>query len=292
MKFPQFRMQIKNIMIALLAGVALLVLTLLSTSLGNLELEPARQFFSPEESQGPFVEWTRPLEVLGEMSPGEAVLLFGGLLLVFILFLLMLSPEARKRIIKALFRFAVTVWVIYFALTRIRPRGEMLLETPGSTLEQVEEILDTPPPFVPPDIPAALLYAVSLVVVLSLVGIGFLLYRILSPPRPPFRTVAHAARKALKDLAAGHGWEDTVISCYAQMSAAVSEHRGLFRHSAMTPAEFARRLEEAGLPSGPVSRLTRLFEAARYSTHTSSPEDVNEAVACLSSILHAVGERE
>jgi hypothetical protein len=75
------------------------------------------------------------------------------------------------------------------------------------------------------------------------------------------------------------------------MNAAVNKRRGLFRQSAMTPGEFAKRLEQAGLPSDSVHHLTRLFEKARYSRHTTSADDVKEAVACLSSILHSVGDQ-
>jgi len=49
------------------------------------------------------------------------------------------------------------------------------------------------------------------------------------------------------------------------------------------------RLERAGLPANAVSRLTRLFESVRYGTHQSSQADVNEALACLDSILQACG---
>jgi hypothetical protein len=74
------------------------------------------------------------------------------------------------------------------------------------------------------------------------------------------------------------------------MTRVVDARRGLFREYAMTPAEFALRLENAGLPREPVSRLTRLFEAVRYGARTSSQSDIDEAVACLTSILKYCGE--
>jgi hypothetical protein len=93
----------------------------------------------------------------------------------------------------------------------------------------------------------------------------------------------------LKDLSEGKDWDDTVIRCYARMSEALDKGRGLHRQQAMTPQEFASRLEQAGLPSEPIRRLTNLFEKARYGGRKSSREDVNEAVTCLNAILHAVG---
>ena len=183
------------------------------------------------------------------------------------------------------------MWAIHYVLTRVLSPDELVIEAQNARLENAAQDLPTPPPFTPPVVPETVRYLVSLFVVLVLVAVGFLLYRILQPKRPPLRHLVNAARSALKDLTSGHRWDDTVISCYIRMSRAVSEHRGLLRQSAMTPAEFAQQLVAAGLPSDPVRRLTRLFEKARYSQHTSSVEEVNEAVACLTSILNAVGEK-
>jgi Domain of unknown function (DUF4129) len=58
----------------------------------------------------------------------------------------------------------------------------------------------------------------------------------------------------------------------------------------MTPGEFATRLEQAGLPSDAVHRLTHLFERVRYGGHRSATPEVNEAVACLTTILQYCGE--
>ena len=73
------------------------------------------------------------------------------------------------------------------------------------------------------------------------------------------------------------------------MGEVVSARRGLQRADATTPREFAERLERAGLPADAVKRLTRLFEAVRYGSRLSDQSDVNEAVACLNSILQACG---
>ena len=66
--------------------------------------------------------------------------------------------------------------------------------------------------------------------------------------------------------------------------------QALHRDLAMTPHEFALRLERAGLPADAVGRLTRLFEGVRYGDRKSGPKDVNEAVSCLKTILHYCGE--
>jgi hypothetical protein len=74
------------------------------------------------------------------------------------------------------------------------------------------------------------------------------------------------------------------------MSDVVAEKRKLQREIAMTPQEFALRLERAGLPGDAVRRLTRLFEMVRYGDRKSAPKDVTEAVGCLNTILHYCGE--
>jgi hypothetical protein len=76
------------------------------------------------------------------------------------------------------------------------------------------------------------------------------------------------------------------------MSNVVNSKRGLQREHAMTPAEFASRLERAGLPREPVDRLTRLFESTRYGSHKSGTPEITEAVTCLTSILKYCGEAQ
>ena len=74
------------------------------------------------------------------------------------------------------------------------------------------------------------------------------------------------------------------------MSDVVADKRQLQRELAMTPQEFAVRLERAGLPGDAVRRLTRLFEVVRYGDRKSAPKDVTEAVNCLNTILVYCGE--
>jgi hypothetical protein len=81
-----------------------------------------------------------------------------------------------------------------------------------------------------------------------------------------------------------------IVNCYLRMSDVVADKRRLQREIAMTPQEFAVRLERAGLPGDPVRRLTGLFEMVRYGDRKSAPRDVTEAVNCLNAILRSCGE--
>jgi hypothetical protein len=106
----------------------------------------------------------------------------------------------------------------------------------------------------------------------------------------PLDEIARIARSSLDDLASGRNSSDVIINCYLRMSDVVSSRRQLHRDIAMTPHEFALRLERAGLPGDAVNRLTRLFEAVRYGDRKSAPKDITEAVNCLKTILHYCGE--
>ena len=292
MKFPNPTPQFKRVSIMVLAGTGILVLVLLAASLTNLELKPAQPFFTFPEREEPIFDSSRIVDSFTNLSVGEALLLVGGFSTLFVLLLAFLPPEVRKRILRAVLRFGLLVWVILWATSRFRPSGSVEFESQQAAGQgQITPAVVTLPPYSPPNIPTWVSYFVSLVLILILGAVAYFIWRAVRPAKQPLRTLAHAARSALKDISAGHDWDDTVIQCYARMSDAVSQQRGLFRQHAMTPSEFANQLEQAGLPSDPVRRLTRLFEKARYGGQKPGREEVNEAVTCLTAILHAVGEQ-
>jgi hypothetical protein len=290
MKFHPVNHQLRRVLIAGLSSLAVVTLVLLAAGLARVEFKPAQLFFSPDEPQQPVFDFNGLVRSIGSMSPGEALLFAVGVVLMLVLLMLALSPQARKKLIKFIIRMGLTAWAIYYALEKFRPGGDLEIETPVSVNADALDILVTPPVYSPPVIPSAILYLVSLVIVLMVLGAVIWIIRILRPSRSPLRDLARAARSTLRELSTGRNWEDSVISCYIRMATAVSDKRGLSRQIAMTPAEFAHRLEQAGIPSEPVRRLTRLFEKARYSSHATSSEDVKEAVACMNSILASIGE--
>lgn len=293
MKVPNLNPQLKRIVVIVLASLGVFMLVLLAASLQSLELKPGQVFFNDRGNESDFfLEFKHLVDSAGSLSLGEALMLAVGFLVLFVLMLAMLSPEARKRVLLTILRVGLTGWAILYALNKFRPEGIFDVESPAATLEGAPAVIDTPPPYIPPVVPPWVNYLVSFLVVLFFAGIGFWLYRLLRPPRRSFQTLARAARSALKDLSEGRDWDDAVIRCYARMSEALDQERGLHRQQAMTPQEFASRLEQAGLPSDPVQRLTRLFEKARYGGQKSSRAEVNEAVTCLTAILHAVGAQQ
>jgi hypothetical protein len=133
------------------------------------------------------------------------------------------------------------------------------------------------------------------VIALLCVGILWGLYRVWKKyagfnTGKPLSEIGRMVRSSLNDLSAGRDSSDVIINCYLRMSDVVADKRKLHRDAAMTPHEFALRLERAGLPGDAVRRLTSLFEVVRYGDRKSASKDVSEAVSCLNTILHYCGE--
>jgi hypothetical protein len=287
MKLPTVNGKTKRYLILAVAILGLATLFLLAAGLSTVNFKPAEHYVMPGETQAP-AGVNNALREISSMSLGEAIMLVGGSVILIILFLSLLSPEARKRLLKAMLRYGLTAYAIYWAVTKFHPMGALELDQLAQQGQQTAQDFGTIPTFTPPVIPPWLTYAVGLLIFLILGGIGYLVWHFLRPPQRELRNLARITRSALDDLSAGRDWEDTVIQCYARMSAAVSRQRGLSRQRAMTPNEFALHLVQAGLPADPVRRLTRLFERARYGGRQSSTDEANEAIACLSSIVQAV----
>jgi len=151
------------------------------------------------------------------------------------------------------------------------------------------------PVFEPPQVSPVFSYLISFAFALIWLVVIWGLYRgwkkyVLLNTKKPLDEIARIARSSLDDLSSGRNSSDVIINCYLRMSDVVSNKRQLQREIAMTPHEFALRLEQAGLPGDAVTRLTRLFEGVRYGERKSGPKDVNEAVSCLKTILHYCGE--
>jgi hypothetical protein len=269
--------------------IAILALFLLAAGMVNLQLKPAEHFILAGVTSGP-----PPTGVLNEISALsllQQMILFGGILLLAILLIALLSPDARKRLLKALVRTVLLMLVVYWAIERFRRPEPVPLNAAGqSAAGNQPPITGTPAAFTPPAIPVWLAYITSLAVILALIGMGWWIWRRTHQPRSPVGELAGIARSTLEDISTGGDWEDAVIQCYARMSEAVRKQRGLRRERAMTPSEFATRLVQSGLPLDPVRRLTRLFEQVRYGTRRSSREQTEEAVTCLTAIMHSVGE--
>lgn len=271
--------------------VGIVALFLLAVSLPGVEFRPAVHYVTPGGGGGTpmaFAERLRQVSLLQMFMLG---LLF---VLMLVIALLMMSPEGRKRLLRTLLRLVLTIWVIAWVMERYRPFDPAAQETggPAAGLASGEMNGGVEAVFAPPVIPAWAVFLTGMAVFLLLLGLGYWLWRVARPkPAGLPEELARIARVALQGIRSGGSFDDTVIECYVQMSAAVNARHGLGRSQAMTPAEFASRLEQAGLPAEPVRRLTRLFEKVRYGGSRSSQAEADEAVASLTAILRACEER-
>ena len=278
-----------------IAGVALILLLMLASGLRALEFDKGRPtgFFQTIPTQ-PVEDAIRQFTSVPLWKQGAFWLL---LIALVILLVSLLSPELRKRLLRAFFTFILTVFALSYLVENNMldfPEIESAESAAAVAGEGDTGELPPTPEFVPPELPDWANFLISLGVALAVLGLAWFLVRwwqrLNRRYQPPLKDLASIARSSLNDLSTGTDWADAITNCYVRMSDVVSRKRGLHRQTAMTPAEFSRRLERAGLPSDPVRRLTRLFESVRYGAHKPAQTEINEAVSCLNAILHYCGE--
>jgi hypothetical protein len=286
----------KKLAIILLAVLALGALTMLAISLDQVSFNEAQRFGQKEVLDIPPVTFTDVADVWVDVPVWKQVVLWGLLGLMIILGSLLLTPELRKRFFLLFMRVAVTAFGIYFLLKNY---GDRLFgfQNLGRGAGGLGDDANTQPMpvFEAPQISPVVSYLVSFTVALLWIAVMWGLYQgwkkyIALNKKKPLDEIARIARSSLKDLSSGRDSSDVIINCYLRMSDTVADKRHLHREVAMTPQEFALRLERAGLPGDAVRRLTRLFELVRYGDRKSGPKDVNEAVSCLNTILHYCGD--
>lgn len=281
------------------ALLALVSLVVLGSALKDVSFLPA-QPFSQSDSETIQISVGAMVDRIVEVPVWKQVV-FWILLFFFVLLVSsLLSPEMRKRLIMGFLRMALFVILILYIMKN-NPgflQGSFALGLPGADSANPSLSENIPPPvFEPPQISGLLSFYITLGIVLLAAVVVWRVNRWwarqneLLALRRPLDEIARIARTSLQELSLGNvSSHDMIIQCYERMSRVVDAKRGLYRDSAMTPSEFAARLEKAGLPRGPVHRLTHLFESVRYGARTSEQRDVDEAISCLTSILKYCGE--
>jgi Domain of unknown function (DUF4129) len=103
-------------------------------------------------------------------------------------------------------------------------------------------------------------------------------------PDDPAEAVAAILDDTLEDLRDEQDPRRAVVAAYARMERALAAH-GLPRHRSEAPAEYLERtLEELSASASSASRLTRLFEWARFSDHPVEPDMKEEAIRALEAV--------
>jgi len=218
----------------------------------------------------------------------KAGIIIAGLLLPAALIYLIISAEARKRVLRDLL-ILLPFLLLFLVMLRnqpefLNPEQEFQPSGPSSEFplpsEPGVEFTANPPQWL---IFGASL-ALALLIATVLVGTVWFIWRRRQRALHPLERLALEAEEALDAIQSGADLRNTVIRCYYEMSQVLSEQRGIQRQSAMTPREFESRLEEAGLPREEVRQLTRLFEKARYGAKAADAREEQQAIACLAAI--------
>jgi uncharacterized protein DUF4129 len=282
--------------IILLSVLAVGALIGLAVGLENVPFREA-QHFSQNEAPTPRIT---PMDLLNDVMSIPLKTQLGIWVLFVMLFVfvgMLMSPEMRKRLIRIAIRVALTYWGLWILFTRYRAvLARIGINLAPLTQAQTINSNGVPvPEFAPPQSVSWTAYLVSFGIVLALLLVAWKLnaiWRELNAPtvESPIKKLAKIARSSLHDLSTGRDSTDVIMNCYYRMNDVVLDKKHLNRNASMTPSEFALQLEQAGLPTDAVRRLTHLFESVRYGARKSDPVAVNEAVACLTTILHHCGE--
>jgi hypothetical protein len=283
-------------LILVLAALALVALTVLALSLNGVPFREGQRYSLRSGER----ESVNPQEILNawvEISWWQQISVWVLLLILVVLLGYLLTPELRRLLIRRFIRLALTFLGIYYILKnypQLIPALSLDIAEPARGQNGGAPSVAAPE-FAASQISPVISYLISFGVALLLLTVVWFLYRgwrkyATLANKKPLDEIARIARSSLRDLSSGRDSSDVIINCYLRMSDVVSNKRHLHRAAAMTPHEFALRLEQAGLPGDAVTRLTRLFEGVRYGDRKSSPKDVNEAVSCLTTILTYCGE--
>ena len=276
--------------------LALGALTVLATGLSDVPFRGAQTFRQEEDARALGAVPQHLINSMVDIPLWQQLSLWLLILIMIVLISALLSPELRKRLILIIIRVGITYWAFYIIFTRYR---EMLQGMGLRPTQQQAGGASTssaaPPQFIPPQTVSLASYLVSFGIAVLLVLLAWKLFNLWKENSAanaslPLNKIAGIARSSLNDLSSGRESTNVIMNCYFRMSDVVESKRNFSRNTSMTPAEFATRLEQGGLPSEAVQRLTRLFERVRYGAYRSGTQDVNEAVACLTTILHHCGE--
>jgi hypothetical protein len=284
----------RRLLLLALSLVIIGAVVALSSSLHDVHFEPGRSIPMQTTSTSPLQ--TSPADTIAQTPLWKILLFWLALVINMVLFFFLMPKEMRKRVLRQMVSLALTALAVLIALRYRLINLPFLKQPPVEPSDQgpVGGGANEPlPAFQPPQMAPWWVFLVSFVVLAAVLTLLWLAYRWWMRPtgqrRSDLDAIEAIARSSLEEIASGRDSGDVIIQSYIRMSEAVGKRRGLERAPAATPREFAERLEQAGLPAREVSRLTRLFESVRYGGKASSQADVNEAVACLNSILQACG---
>ena len=218
----------------------------------------------------------------------RALFVIGGALLPFAIIYYVVSPGARKRLLRDLIAVLIVCLPLYL-LWSARPEvlesveSPPLLEGAPNGLPPAPELTFTPEPR--QWLTLAAIVTLALLLAAIMVAVGWVMVRRWRRPPASLDQLGRRAQRAIDAIDAGADLRDTITRCYFEMMQVLKEERGIQRQQAMTPREFELQLEQMGVPTTQVRRLTRLFEEVRYGDKQLGSQEERQAVIALTSIV-------
>jgi len=268
--------------------LAIGALMILASGISNILFVPESiALIAPTDEQ--------PIPALGTLRlPGNGwIFLIFFVLCILAIISLMLLPEGRIWLMRLMLLIAAIYVLSKVFLPGIQTETLKVIDTnTAKPSDRIEfQPLITPPPAISSNLqtPAWLVtvagIGLALLIVFGIAAIFWLIAHLNTSTSVP-KEISQEAQAAAEALEAGGDFQDVILRCYARMSQVLSEQRGVFRESAMTPHEFERVLIKLGFPSEPVRTLTHLFEEVRYGCIQQGENGIQMAVSSLNAIIY------
>ncbi|MBI1729591.1 DUF4129 domain-containing protein [Candidatus Acetothermia bacterium] len=282
----------KRVIILLSFGVALVAVILLAMSLQQLQFSNGVIYRSPSGQGSPGGSSSGTLSALDNAVISVIRILFLILLPLSLLYFV-LSPSARKRVLRDVLLIGLVLLCVYVVVNAFTPPPLRDKEPPPpAAAEAADSDPSSPSDFVT-NPPRWFTFGITFIVIALLLAIALFFWlraqahhsEIGLKKTTPLGGIVDEANVTLQELRSGGNLKDAVIRCYREMCLTLSETKGIQRQRAMTPREFETHLTRAGLRDEHIRQLTRLFEGARYGDQSANPEMEREARLCLEAIV-------
>lgn len=277
--------------------VVLLSLVLLAAGVSHVSFVGTRYGPPSEPTEEPLNAPDAPQQSERDLAPvlEQVALMILGALMFFGIVMVILRPRILWDAIRRALPAALWFVAIFLILLRWRDRA-LLREREGAPpgMGSVPEEPTQPfPSLEQVHVPwwSTFLFVLLTSIIISVViFIAWRLWRARARPIP-LEEFVDLTRRYAQELRYGAPVQETILRCYHEMCQLLSERFHLEISRAMTAREFERRLAQIGVLEEHISRLSRLFEWARYSPARPTPEQEREALRLLDEITHIYGRR-
>ncbi len=280
----------KQVMILAAGVLIVLTLWLVGGSVSNFEFEPGRFFYGFGEEEAPLAEG------IAGSSPAAApdwvkvtMFIVVWILLPLSVLFLIFDPKSLKAFLARVGSVAFWIFVIYM-LSRLASQMTAALNdaaTDEAANLPAEDLSTLFPNSEAVVMPWWTQWVASFLILLLVVGVFFWIRKINQARKQMDSSledeIAVEAGQAAAALRQGGVLQEVILRCYQSMSEVLASKQRA-PQDALTPREFERELQRAGVVDPHISKLSRLFERVRYGSYQAASEDEAEALSCLEGI--------